>query len=284
MATIFRVLLGLVVVFIPTSAKALETNWFDGGMVYARLISPIEETSIHRVLNVALELNVAEGWHIYFRLPGEGAIPPTVNWGRGSNVKSVDMLWPFPKRFNDRGSQNLGYSGHVIIPLDVNVNIPARPVTIEMNMETSVCNEKTCVPQRIFLTLPVPAEDKTPMVNVSYRDMIEEARSKLPTESELPGLKINDIVVSPETVEVTVYSERGFADADIFIETKDRELTTLPIIYVDAREPTKAKVHIDSPSYSRDLRKILRSLEMTVTLTDGTDCIRKTFDFYNKQR
>ena len=38
-------------------------------------------------------------WKIYWRNPGDAGLPPEIKWETGNNIKSMNLLFPNPKRF-----------------------------------------------------------------------------------------------------------------------------------------------------------------------------------------
>lgn len=93
---------------------------------------------------VALQL--APGWHTYWRNPGDSGVPPRFDFSKSDNVEAVTVLWPAPARFDDgAGGQSLGYIAKVVMPLRVVAKDPNKPVTLRAVISYAVC-EKLCVP------------------------------------------------------------------------------------------------------------------------------------------
>src|SRR5690349_1290830 len=45
---------------------------------------------------VALRLKPEEGWHTYWRNPGDSGLPTTLAWTLPEGWKSGDIAWPYP--------------------------------------------------------------------------------------------------------------------------------------------------------------------------------------------
>lgn len=65
----------------------------------------------------AIRITLAEGWHTYWRAPGDAGIPPKVNWNGSENLGGVDLQWPQPTVYNQNGMRYLGYENEVILPV-----------------------------------------------------------------------------------------------------------------------------------------------------------------------
>jgi DsbC/DsbD-like thiol-disulfide interchange protein len=93
---------------------------------------------------VAIQL--AAGWHTYWRTPGDSGVPPRFDFSKSDNVEAVTILWPAPAKFEDgAGGQSLGYVEKVVLPLRIVAKDAGKPVTLRAAISYAVC-EKLCVP------------------------------------------------------------------------------------------------------------------------------------------
>ena len=115
----------------------------------ARLIAASAiEVSGSRVFRAGIELKLRPGWKTYWRYPGDSGVPPAFDFSESSNVKTVTVLFPAPKRFEDgSGGTSIGYGGEVILPLRVIAQDAGKPVTLRMKLAYAAC-EKLCVPAK----------------------------------------------------------------------------------------------------------------------------------------
>lgn len=94
---------------------------------------------------VAIELD--EHWKTYWRVPGEGGIPPSFDWTGSAHVKSIDVLWPAPRRYNDTNGETIGYASRVVFPLRVIADSAQATPELRLAMFFGVCKE-ICIPAR----------------------------------------------------------------------------------------------------------------------------------------
>jgi len=112
----------------------------------------------------AIQITMAQGWHTYWRAPGDAGIPPHFEWRGSDNLKDVSVNWPTPEVFSQNGMRSVGYSNQVILPLTVTAKRNNQPVHLNVTMEIGVCLD-ICVPQTLTLegtlqthnTSPTPA-------------------------------------------------------------------------------------------------------------------------------
>jgi DsbC/DsbD-like thiol-disulfide interchange protein len=108
-----------------------------------------------------VQLELAPGWKTYWRSPGDAGIPPSFDWSRSQNVKSVRVHWPAPSVFETNGLQTIGYHDGVILPVEVTPIDPGQPVRLSVDVELGVC-DKICLPASLSLQsdlLPPGAPD-----------------------------------------------------------------------------------------------------------------------------
>ena len=99
----------------------------------------------------AVEMQLAPGWKTYWRSPGDAGIPPSFDWSRSENVKSVTIHWPAPSVFELNGMQTIGYHDHLVLPVEIMPKDPARPMRLSVAVELGVCDE-ICLPASLSLT------------------------------------------------------------------------------------------------------------------------------------
>ena len=93
----------------------------------------------------ALRITMADGWHTYWRAPGEAGIPPEFDWSGSDNLAEVRLHWPVPEIFFDNGMTTLGYTHELVLPVEVVAVDPGAEVTLKAHMLLGVCHD-ICMP------------------------------------------------------------------------------------------------------------------------------------------
>jgi DsbC/DsbD-like thiol-disulfide interchange protein len=107
-------------------------------------------------------------WKTYWRVPGDGGIAPDIKLV-GENLKSFEVLYPLPKRFEDEAGMTIGYKEEVVFPIVVAPIDPLKPVLVKFNCFIGVC-DVVCIPAQYANQLSFdPAVSSAP-------DMAEIAR------------------------------------------------------------------------------------------------------------
>ena len=104
--------------------------------------------------NAGIEIDLADGWKTYWRIPGESGVPPVIDWSGSTNVKAVTLGWPAPTRMTDETGETIGYHDLVVFPLRVEPVDAARPMGLALAVSYAAC-EKICVPATADLSTDI---------------------------------------------------------------------------------------------------------------------------------
>jgi len=243
-------------------AAAVDSGWVENAESKARLVSATTAAGELGELRFGLEIALSPEWKTYWRSPGEGGLPPELDWSGSENVAFAEIGWPAPKRFQILGIDSVGYEQHVIYPITVVPARPGEPVEARVAVNYLTCKD-ICVPQRAELSLSLPGGPATPS---EHAFAIDQARGQVPGPG-VPGFELASARISESGggqwfLELETASPLNEPDA--FIETADRAFAfgrperlgpgklRLPILYA-APEPAA-----------------LEGRDVTVTLTDGS--------------
>jgi DsbC/DsbD-like thiol-disulfide interchange protein len=97
--------------------------------------------------SAGVDIELDEHWKTYWRVPGEGGIPPSFDWSGSAHVKSVDVLWPAPRRYNDTNGETIGYASRAVFPLRIAATSAQAMPELRLAMFFGVCKE-ICIPAR----------------------------------------------------------------------------------------------------------------------------------------
>ncbi len=139
-------LLTLLLAAAPARAQFEE----DGNaLVQARLGSDFGAVVPGKEATLAVVLQVAEGWHIYWRHPGDAGMPTSVELALPPGLTAGEVQWPAPRRYVHEGIASFGYEGEVtlLVPVRAAADLPSgQGVTIRARVEWLVCNPDGCLP------------------------------------------------------------------------------------------------------------------------------------------
>jgi DsbC/DsbD-like thiol-disulfide interchange protein len=145
-AAVLLVVLGVAGVRVDGARAADDASPWDGdARSAARLIAGARPPGRGAPLRAGVEIRLKQGWHTYWRYPGDAGVPPRFDFAGSQNVKAVEVLWPAPRRLPEAGLNTIGYDRDVILPLRVTAQEEAKPVRLQIKLDYAIC-EKLCVP------------------------------------------------------------------------------------------------------------------------------------------
>jgi thiol:disulfide interchange protein DsbD len=136
-----------------------------------------------RTFTVALRLRLEDGWHVYWKNPGNSGMATSIAWALPAGFSAGAIQWPHPARIDTGPLTSYGYerrccSGDLQPPADL---APAGPVSIQAKADWLVCKE-ICLPASADLALELPVAVAAP-ADPRWLSAFGEARARLPARS-----------------------------------------------------------------------------------------------------
>ncbi|MBX9745706.1 MAG: hypothetical protein K2X34_02315, partial [Hyphomonadaceae bacterium] len=128
-------------------------RYVEGSLHAARTAIAPGET-----ITIVLRQNITEGWHTYWRNPGDSGEPTDLTWTAPAGYEIGPIQWPTPHAIPFATLVNFGYEGDVLFPIEVTAPASARPgdeVTLTAEAYWLVCSD-ICIPEEATLTLTLP--------------------------------------------------------------------------------------------------------------------------------
>src|SRR5882762_6350530 len=175
-------LLGLLLA--SPAAFPLSGNVVATDNVKAHLVSEASAIAPGQSFWVALEFNIRDGWHTYWRNPGDSGQATTLKWQLPPGFTAGDIVWTTPHRFEIPPLVNYGYAKHAVHL--VNITAPrdlkaGAPIVLSAKASWLVCSD-VCIPEDADLQLKLPVGTQTGAVDPADAALFTAARSDLPTE------------------------------------------------------------------------------------------------------
>jgi len=162
-------------VFAASSRAAVPQN-----LVQAELLADTTAIKPGQPFTLAVRLHTKEGWHTYWKYPGDSGLPTKIKWNLPTGFTAGDLQFPIPTEIDLPGNLiNYGYEGDVTLltqltpPKDLPIGTP---IDIEANVSWLVC-EKVCIQGKATLKLQLPVTDAAPPANT---EIFAAARSQMP--------------------------------------------------------------------------------------------------------
>jgi DsbC/DsbD-like thiol-disulfide interchange protein len=216
----------LALIFGVLPAKAAMTDWtaVQGGAV--RLISagPLEDG----YYLAGLEFSLDPGWHTYWRYPGEAGIPPQITLKDTSNLRSYQVLYPAPQRYDDGFSKSIVYQGGIVLPIRLVPENPGQPLRLSLDLFFGICKE-ICVPGEAQEALELTPDARRDALAAK---LIDRDLSTVPGFAPAGPLEIRSIALL-EGAEGSLAIEAGVAaggGTDLFAAGPEGSYIGLPVL------------------------------------------------------
>ena len=126
-----------------------KSDHAEGTLVFERSAATPGDTFLG-----ALKLDLADGWHVYWKNPGDSGLPPAATWTPSPGVTFGDFRFPAPHAIPLATLMNYGYEHQLVLPFQIDIAADAQPgseVTIGGKIEYLICAD-ICIPEDIELS------------------------------------------------------------------------------------------------------------------------------------
>ena len=174
--------------FASAGAFALSGNTVATDNVKARLVSEVDAIGPGQTFWVALELDIRDGWHTYWRNPGDSGEPTKLAWQLPPGFTAGDIVWTTPHRFEIAPLVNYGYAKHAVHMVQVTAPKELKagtPVSLAAKASWLVCSD-VCIPEDANLQLSLPGSAQPGGVDPASAALFTNARSELPSAQPAP--------------------------------------------------------------------------------------------------
>ena len=264
-AGLLSIVLGCVSILVFDGAHAAESETFSNPAVTARLISAEDGIAPDAAsVSLGLALEYGEGWKGYWRTPGEVGLAPEINWSGSTNLKSAELLWPAPERFEAFGIENFGYSGQVVLPIRARLEDAGQPLELRARVSLLTCST-VCVPHDFELSLALPQgvgiDPNSARQIATYADRVPA----VPENSDI-RISVTALDARDSALIVLATSDTPFDEVDVFPEFGPLVTFGKPDIRLD-RDRTELWAKIPINAWTEEYA------EPSVTITDTARAI-----------
>lgn len=166
-----------IAIFAPmANAQAPSKN------VKVELISEKTSTPAGSVFHIALTQKIAPEWHTYWRNPGDVGDATRIEWSLPNGIEIGEFKWANPSKLPYGEFINYGYSGDVILPLEVKIanNLTGKQI-IKGKASWLECKD-VCIPGEAEISINI---DIGANIDGPQKPSIDIALSKLPKKLDV---------------------------------------------------------------------------------------------------
>lgn len=253
---------------LPERVDAQEAEYIS-----ARLV-PGQTGAENGPVDMALQIDLKDGWYTYWRMPGDSGLAPVFDWQGSENVAKAELFWPAPQRFTTMDLQSFGYLDKVVFPLSVTPIEAGKDITLHLKADLMVC-KNICIPQTVTMMRVFHGGEAA-----SHADsvIVNAAQETLPKKQD-KNLSIDTVVLGQNAVVITARSRNGWSEpVDAIVETDEALLTAPPEILRQAQDSSVAILKIPAPE-GMNLATELFGKTVNILLIKDSTAIEKKVTF-----
>ena len=150
---------------------------------HAMLVSEQDTVAAGSTFWVGVDLVMDEGWHVYWKNPGDSGMAPRIKWELPRGIRAGEIHWPYPTRINLDPLTSYGYAHEVLLLVPVTIDADfssSSTADLHATVEWLTCKDM-CVPGRadLKIALPVTTDDAGVAFN-NLKAVFDQTRLRWP--------------------------------------------------------------------------------------------------------
>ena len=206
-------------IWLLAQASAFAQRYVDNEYTYSEIITEKTAITPGETMWFALRQEVREGWHVFWKNPGEAGLTLKVEWATPEGFAVGDILYPTPEYIPVGPLASYAHEGAPVFLFPVTV--PSKlaigeEIIIDIKASWQAC-EEICVPEEGRFTFSMPVTE-TSEIDASRTALFDGARAALPTTYE--GEATINARGGKYVLQLAPPADFSEADAFFFVETE----------------------------------------------------------------
>jgi thiol:disulfide interchange protein DsbD len=156
-----HLLITLLLFLLALPAMALESAPVVSKRATVTVVTDTDAVSPGKPFRVALHIHMADGWHTYWKNPGDAGVAPDLGLDLPAGVQAGPIDWPAPRRIAEGSVMTYSYTGDVLLPVTITPTDAAAPLSLTAHATWLVCKD-ICVPEEGDFRLTLPSGTAAP--------------------------------------------------------------------------------------------------------------------------
>ncbi len=131
--------------------------------VKASLISENSAITTGKDIRLGVLLDAADGWHTYYKEPGDAGLPTKLNWQLPEGFAAAEIDWPEPLKIAEGDLTTYGYVGKTLLPVTITIpkELPEKSYIFTVTAQWLTCNQ-ICIPESQTMNIELPVGEALP--------------------------------------------------------------------------------------------------------------------------
>ncbi len=185
------------------------------------IISDSKQLSAGSSSNIGILFRIEDGWHLYWKNPGDTGLSPKVKWEKSESAKLEFKGWTYPKSIPVGHLTNFGYEKELLLAhtLTIDDGIDSN-IDIAAEISWLVCKE-SCIPGKTKLSKTIEI-DKRKTPNKTSKPIFNRWKKSLP--QTLPVMQATGEIQN-NTLNIQIFAQdivfEEVANVEVFVEELD---------------------------------------------------------------
>lgn len=152
--------------------------------IQVSLLAEEESVQAGKGFWLGVHLDIAEGWHTYWKNPGDLGMVTKINWTLPEGFEVDEAHWPYPKRFERDNFITFGYEKSALLLFHLKAPetaISGNTFDIKADIEWFACKDE-CIPGNSSVSLSVLVNENPPKPSLKYKSLFADVRAHLPAK------------------------------------------------------------------------------------------------------
>lgn len=220
-------ILGAALAIAVAAPAAFAAPTGESDNIAVTLLSEEASVAPGRPFAVGVRMKIREGWHTYWRNPGDAGLPLAIEWSLPDGFTAGPISWPAPERMPTGSLMSYGYERDVLFPVEITppASLAGDSILLAGRFDWLECSD-VCLAGSATLDLALPVRRAAPSAPPEPGPdaaLFRAARARMPRSAdgwaiaaEAGPRAISISIVPPEGEEV-----RGgyfYADRPLIVE------------------------------------------------------------------
>lgn len=162
----------------PPSSASTASSSASTSNCTASLLADTQAIAAGKPFKVAVRFQLAKGWHLYWRFPGDSGAPPSIQWLLPEGFEVGPIQWPMPHPLHSEGNiTTYVYEDELVLTAMVKPPsvLSGSTVALKAKLKWFICSD-TCMPGKGEVSLEIPVGTPTSF----QQELFEKAAASLP--------------------------------------------------------------------------------------------------------
>ncbi len=178
-----------------------DTSLFGAGAerhVSVHLTTDADTIGPGRTFHLAVRFEIDEQWHMYWKNPGEGGLPPSITVTTPPGYTTGEVLWPRPVAIKTQLGEEYSYFDQVVlfVPIMTPKSLTDATVTMQVDIHWTVCR-KVCLMGFVTRDITIATSSRR-ATDAGTNARLAAFKKRLP--KPMAGLQGSDIEFDGETL------------------------------------------------------------------------------------